>query len=302
MNKLTVHLMLVIAAAAGPSDDKLKGHELTFRLDSDGVAQPPERILELVRARLEHLMPKSDLVVELRGKKMLLVRTRTRDKSQLDRIKALVSQRGKVEFRITVEKEKDDGAFQRALAIFRAARAKGGAADQRHVIRPRQLNDRDRKKYPHGLCWCRLGSEADDDLKGRAARAEDGTHWFLVELDRQNVSNGDLCEIAVERNRHGIDPVPVELFDVTFHVKPGAQARMQKLTDPADRHLAIVFDGRVVLAPLLRASLRSTAMISGRYSKTEADAIGALLRSEALERAPVLVSERTCEFVPAAKR
>jgi preprotein translocase subunit SecD len=288
VRNLLLALMVSIAAAGDGKD----GVELVYRMEFDGSGQTQKEVISILRKRLKRLPANAGVVLEPFDGKFFTVRTRTREKKLVDRIKRLVSEQGKLRFRITVEK--DDEGFDRALKLFRAARAKGVGLDKASRIKAAALSKADRMLYPHGLQWRRLGSKADENLKKRAARADDGSHWMLLERDAHDLSASDLYEVSARRGE--------TLFKdwvIAFSVRERAQARMAALTkDRNDEYMAIVLDDRVIWAPVLRTQLRTTGMISGGYDEASARTLAAILAAGALEKKPVLVSERAI----AAKR
>ena len=279
-------MFCVLTIALAIAADEKYGVELIYRLSLDGARQSRDEVIAIVRERLKRLDPKIDATLAPHGKDRFVVAAMVRDKKQVVRMKRVIAQPGQLEFRITVEK--DSGTFRRALAFFRAARAKGAGIERASHLPVAQLNDKDKAAHPHGLRWFRLGAKPTEFLQKHATREKDGEFWMLVELDAHNLSSRDLRNIGVHPPQLSTDR-----FTIHFAVKKNAQERMVALTDPPDRRLAIIIDGRVAMAPILKARLRSSGQISGAFTQAEAEALATILQSDPLERKPVLISERT---------
>jgi preprotein translocase subunit SecD len=80
------------------------------------------------------------------------------------------------------------------------------------------------------------------------------------------VSNDDIAEASVV-DQGGPVAIAVRL-------EPAGAERMRQATqDHVDRPMAILIDGRVVMAPTLRAAISDSAMITGVYTKAEAERV-----------------------------
>lgn len=290
LHKAIGALLLAAIAVAGSPADELSGVELVYRLDSaPGTRQTPNQAMEVIRTRLKELKLESGIKLSIRGENSLVVRLEKKDKTHLDRVKRVVAEHGKLEFRITVEK--DQPTFDRAWTLFQTAREKKGVSlDAASRINPNELSRADKKRFPHGLRWCRIGPSALAAMRPRCARDKEGAHWMLVELDDHNLSNEDLVDISVYRQ------ASVQAnFAIGFAVARSAQDRMSALTDLSNRDeafMAILLDGRPIMAPRLNSPLRTNGVISAGFTEVEAKHLAAVLRSSPLELTPVLVSEK----------
>ena len=65
-------------------------------------------------------------------------------------------------------------------------------------------------------------------------------------------------------------------FGVGVQLQPGGAARMRQATaDHIGRPVAILIDGTVVMAPIVRSPIGDSAVISGRFTREEAERIAA---------------------------
>ena len=81
------------------------------------------------------------------------------------------------------------------------------------------------------------------------------------------VSNDDIAQTQVLDDGSGRFGVVVELL------QPGAERLREATSAHAGRPLAILLDGRVVLAPIVRSPISDSAVISGSYTRAEAERI-----------------------------
>jgi len=91
-----------------------------------------------------------------------------------------------------------------------------------------------------------------------------------IYLHRQAVlTNGDIASAETT-------PDAIGSFNVVVTLTRDGAARLSQISrQNIGRRLAIVLDGRVVIAPTLRSPISTSAVISGGYTKAEADRIAA---------------------------
>jgi preprotein translocase subunit SecD len=85
--------------------------------------------------------------------------------------------------------------------------------------------------------------------------------------DSRVVTNDDIARSWVLQDGPDRFGVSVEL------VEPGAQRMRQATAGHLGRPVAILIDGEVVAAPVLRAAISNSAVISGDFTRTEAERI-----------------------------
>lgn len=66
---------------------------------------------------------------------------------------------------------------------------------------------------------------------------------------------------------------------LTFSAK-GAEKISQATEDNIGKRLAVVVDGKVITAPTIRTKIAASAIVTGRFKKTEAEQLAATMRSE----------------------
>jgi preprotein translocase subunit SecD len=82
------------------------------------------------------------------------------------------------------------------------------------------------------------------------------------------VSNGDVADSRAVPSDDGLR------FSVLVELHPPAAERMRRATSAhVGRPLAILIDGEVAVAPIVRSPIGETAVITGNYSKAEAQRI-----------------------------
>ncbi len=94
-----------------------------------------------------------------------------------------------------------------------------------------------------------------------AAAPNDGPTLFL---HAENVLTGkDVTSVTFERNDHGE-------VDVTIQIESAAAKRLAAVTKAnMGKRLAILLDGKVITAPIIRAEISSQAQMTGRFSNEE---------------------------------
>jgi hypothetical protein len=81
------------------------------------------------------------------------------------------------------------------------------------------------------------------------------------------VTNDDIARSWVTEDGPDRFAVSVELLDA------GAQRMQQATATHIGRPVAILIDGNVVMAPVVRSTIRNAAMITGNYTRAEAERI-----------------------------
>jgi len=178
------------------------------------------------------------------------------------RVKRLVGQAGFLEFRIMVNREEDreKANFERIVRRKQAGKSPG---DPRFKWYPLKKGW---EWYKEGLldAWNYV-YVVDEEAKAVEA---------LVDIsDGQDVTGRDLAR-ARPSTENG-EPI------VVFSLKPEASARMARLTRPemVGRHMAIILDGVIQSAPVLRATLSSGGQITGYRNVRERDEVVTVLNS-----------------------
>lgn len=123
-----------------------------------------------------------------------------------------------------------------------------------------------------------------------------------VEEPGKSVGGADLDKVEEGKDQRDREAVNLhfseaggeKLFQLTKANSP--------ITEQKERHLAVVLDGQIIIAPVLRDAIRSKVVLSGVFTPKETDRLVRILRSGALPAAlkPQPVSETTVG--PKAKR
>jgi len=178
------------------------------------------------------------------------------------RVKRLVGQAGFLEFRIMVnrQEDRDKANFER---IVRGKQAGTAPGDPRF------------RWYPlkKGWTWYKDGL-LDAWNWVYVVDEEARTVEALVDVaDKQDVTGQDLAR-AAPSTQNG-EPI------VVFSLKPEAGARMARLTKPEmrGRHLAIILDGTIQSAPVLKATLSTGGIIEGYGDLRERNDVVTVLNS-----------------------
>ena len=197
-----------------------------------------------------------------------LVRTALATQRDVTRVKRLVRQAGFLEFRIVVDKvkDRDKGAnFERLVSLKQAGQP---SSDARF------------KWYPLAKGW-QWYIDGNLDAWNFVYVVDEESHTVeaLVDVsDGQNVAGKDLS--AARPSTQQGEPI------VVFSLKTEAGARFARLTRPEmrNRQMAIILDGRIQSAPVLRATLSTGGVIEGyRNNIRERDEVLAILGSGQLD-------------------
>jgi hypothetical protein len=261
--------------------------ELVFRVETDRGDR--EEVLGVIEERLTRF-GFEDVTLGAGAGDRFSVRVPAASRAKLDRVKALITTLGQVEFRITVE----PGATKHHAhywKLFADARSKGFHEKIASFIGPDDVQRDDRVRYPDGLRWYRVADE-DKIAKSRWARDQAGhpQPWILCALDPYNITGNHLHNVHHARDQGGLGTG----WAVYFQVQKLAQGLMARLTSwEEDKHMAIIVNGEVHSAPILQSTLSDSGQITGRYTEETAKMLAAILQAGPLEHAPELVSERT---------
>jgi len=263
------------------------GTELVFRIEMEGDSR--DKVLDVIRERLAR-SGFEDVAFGLVGEDRFSVRVRGASREKLDWIRALVTALGKLEFRITVEPDASDH-HAHYWKLFQEARKKGVHHEIASFIGPGDVHEDDRARFPDGLRWYPIAG-GDRISKERRARDESGEPqpWVLCALDNHNVTGEHLYNVFHARDQGGLG----EGWAIHFKIKKVAVERMSKLTSyEEDKYMAIIVNGRVHAAPILRSALSDSGQITGGYTEETARLLAAVLQAGSLEHKPELVSENT---------
>jgi len=130
-----------------------------------------------------------------------------------------------------------------------------------------------------GSTWPRGGVVAAVRFEVRLAEAAPGLELepVIVQGSGERIylhraailTNGDIATAEPAQDASGSFGVVVRL------TAQGAAKMRQATTQNLGRRLAILLDGRVVVAPTVRSAIGTSAVISGGYSRVEAERIAA---------------------------
>jgi hypothetical protein len=263
------------------------GTELVFRIKAEGGQHA--LVLDVIAKRLARYGFEGVALGPLVDDRFS-VRVSAPSPEKLDRVKALVTTLGKLEFRITVERGAS-GHHAHYWRLFAETRKKGVHEGIASFIGPDDVPRNERARFPDGLRWYRIADE-DGYPKERWARDENGKPqpWVLCALDGHNVTGAHLFNVFHARDQGGLGTE----WAVYFKVKQPAQEAMKKLTSYAeDKYMAIIVNGRVHSAPKLQSTLSDSGQITGVFTEETARMLAAVLQAGALKHKPELVSERT---------
>jgi protein-export membrane protein SecD len=165
------------------------------------------------------------------------------------------------------------------LRLVRAPKGGGGAPSREALL----------ADYEGGL-------PADLELlEGGGALGGQDLRYFIVE--RQTVIVGH--DISNARSMPGQFGKPIVYFTVT----PEAARNFSKVTgDNIGSGLAIVFDGKVLSAPVINARISDAAIIEGDFTETEVKDMAAMMSSGPLPSQVSVVDEKVVRPSPSARR
>jgi preprotein translocase subunit SecD len=238
----------------------------------EGAAAPDlDRVCDVIRRRLD---PSGRRGVVVRPEGAGLIEVLVHADADVASVKRRVASPGLLEFRFLVDREADRGEAD-FEAVVRRKKAGQDPGDPRFRWYP---CPRAWEWYTQGLldAWHYV-YVIDEEAK---------TVEALVDVsDGQNVTGRDLASARPS----SMDGEPVIAFDL----EPAAAGRMARLTRPENhgRHLAIILDGEIQSAPVVRATLSTSGIIEGYETLRERDEIVDILRAGPLGANLRLVSE-----------
>jgi preprotein translocase subunit SecD len=233
------------------------------------------RVLETARTRMENVAGKlADVrLVETREGEKLEVTVFSKDVSAINRVERRLAAPGTLEFRILADPIVNEGLS--ALAYQSAGdtiAAENGAAIARWI----PLDE----DFPQSLDLVGVG--------GMITRpGEGGKMEVVVLLDEQNVNQHHVARAAaVASMRLGTEGEQSLDSEVNLDFNAEGAERMLALSSANQptpsgqvRRLAIVVDGKLVSAPTLQGVVSNKATITGRFSRTEAEDLAAVLQA-----------------------
>ncbi len=239
----------------------------------EGEAEAAAKVLA---RRLELLEIEGATTKALEDGKRVVLRLDTRH--LLDEVRVMAQRLGHLELRRVVNPG-TPGYEERRQALADAL-GRGDEAPGACAIPPESLTEAERKRWPGGLRWCRNPNPTE--------WSED---WVLCEIDGWGITEEAFDRVRVERS---IDDTGWALH---FDVKEGFRKNMAELSRIAegeeDARLAVIVDGEVMAAPVLRAPLSRNGQISMR---DEADALAlAVAFGGRLPSKPKLIEERAID-------
>ncbi len=126
----------------------------------------------------------------------------------------------------------------------------------------------------------------DTKLFDAKARQGGKRMYYLLKKDA-DVTGADLDNVLIDRDEYG-------QWAVSFTLSRAGGRKFARVTEEnMDQRLAIVLDGKVQSAPVIRARISRNGQITGNYSLEEAEELMIVLRSGALPASVVPFEERT---------
>ncbi len=161
--------------------------------------------------------------------------------------------------------------------VRRLVERKGASLEMHILVEPDdpmfQANPRQRNKPLDGMRWYELSEHARKTFpRNRLPNPEQP--FVLCRNDSYNITHASIASASA-------GGLPGS-WAITFRVKEAHQANMAALTQAKNSHLAIILDGKLHSAPILRDRLRSVGQITGAFSEEEAKTLATLLQSEPL--------------------
>lgn len=210
------------------------------------------------------------------GRLEVLVTDQPKGTDAVARVKRLLARRGVLEFRFVADSTRAPGKEE--AERFTQLKQEGKPSDDPR-FRWYRTADAFYLNYVRGALppgWITIVDEQNQTVK------------LLIDVsDGQNVTGTDLAGAYRDTDTWG---APV----IGFRIKRGAQERFALLTKPENRgrYLAIILDGTVQSAPVLRAQLSSGGIIEGyRNKERERDEVVTILNTGQLSTGLDLVGE-----------
>jgi len=243
--------------------DRTKGARLVYEMQPAAPDEALPGAEQVCKSILRRTDPDGRWGVEvaLRGERQVEVAV-FGPPERVERVKRLLSQVGRLEFRILADKIKD--------------------RDKANVDRLVRLKEEGQPPDSARWRWCVLkkGREWQEanllDAMGLVYVADEQGRKVevLVDMgDGQNVTGQDLASAKVTLS----DGEPA----IAFNLKPEASTRFSRLTSPEnrERHLGIILDGVIQAAPMLMATLSTGGIIDGYKTRQELQDVVSILNS-----------------------
>jgi len=273
------------------------GSELIFKFDlkeTDARAEIVKTALGVIQQRVDAYGLK-DVAIQPIGDDRFAVQVSAKDAEKVDAVKDLVTDLGRLEFHITLEPTESPN-YEYYWSLFQDdLKRKNVDTTDARTITVEELKAEDRGKYPYGLRWHELSDRAKSEghwrnPENKRTPWENGEWqpWVLLRLDDYDVT-GEALENVMHLPGQGVG----EGWKVTFEVDKLKQGDMADLTETEQTHMAIVLNGQIDSAPVLKSSLSASGEISGNFTESEARSLAAVLQSGALKEKPTLIAERT---------
>jgi len=163
-------------------------------------------------------------------------------------------------------------------ALVRRLVERKGASLEMHILvepdDPMFLADPRQRNNPlDGMRWYELSEHARKTFpKDRLPDPEQP--FVLCRNDSYNITNASIASASAGGQS--------DYWTIVFRVKKAHQENMAKLTQAQGSHLAIILDGKIHSAPILRDRLRATGQISGNFTEEEAKTLAVLLQTDPL--------------------
>jgi len=264
----TAAILLVVGTVVLAGEE---GVELVYEF---GAGEAPAAAKVLTR-RFELLGVDGARVEALEGGKRVAIRLDARDR--LEEVRAIAARIGRLEMRRVVDPEAPGYAKRRKELAD--ALARGTEPEKACEIPPESLTREERGHLPCGLRWYR-NPHPSETLKD---------DWVLCEVDAEAITEDALDEVRVLSP----DGTGAGGWSVWFSVKEPFRATMADLTrfsDGEDTRLAVIVDGEVLSAPVLKSPLSRNGQVT-MHDEQDARAL-AVAFGGGLPRKPELVEER----------
>lgn len=126
--------------------------------------------------------------------------------------------------------------------------------------------------------------------KNEEGKLEEGEELVLSNLDRDRVGGEFIARAGASTNPEDSSPM------VTFSMKAvdeGAGKLGQLTNDHINSRLAVVLDGQVRSAPVIRGQISNNGQITGKFTRQEVTSIVTILNGGSLPTSPELISRNT---------
>ncbi|MHC4669757.1 MAG: protein translocase subunit SecD, partial [Planctomycetota bacterium] len=296
-----VVVFLGTMAYRGIAQDKLElgidlkgGSELIFKFEfkeGENKKELLDEAISVIQDRIDGFGLK-DINIQPIGDDRFAVQISAKDKEKVDAVKDLITDLGRLEFRITVEPTATDhhGYYWK---LFQEALKKGVDEWTAREIRFADIHKDEKARFPDGLRWYSISLDKRDQYAvSRWAKDEneEPQPWVLCEIDTYDITGDALYNVFHAREQGGLGTG----WAVYFSVQKLYQGRLAALTSfEEDKYMAIILNDQVHSAPVLRSTLSDQGQITGGFTAVTARKLAAILQAGALQQKPTLTSERT---------